>query len=222
MVATLAISQNPYKLNLMKATLPNWELRFCQTRGLRYGSLQTRDTCPMLLYWNSTKIAGNFAFNIELLIALLNSFRCTSIQRLFCTFWDHYDMKGAELNKVIVWTWNVFRFSFLASITVNFLCNDDRKCFLVCFSRIAMAVTISRKHVREGKRICLLVWCRSYRSRATDGWRWSGIEWNSKTWTVEGRIKNQIQKQWHLSGFSCVVKHLYSRIYLITLLLVTL
>ncbi len=51
-----------------------------------------------------------------------------------------------------------FRFSILASITVNFLCNEDRKCFVVvCFSRIAMAITISRKHVREGKRICLLV-----------------------------------------------------------------
>ncbi len=51
-----------------------------------------------------------------------------------------------------------FRFSFLASVIVNFLRSDGEKCYVaVCFSRIAIAITTSKKHVREGRRICLFV-----------------------------------------------------------------
>ncbi len=45
------------------------------------------------------------------------------------------------------------------AIVVNFLRVNNEKCFLiVCLSKIVIAITISRKLVRKGKRICLLVY----------------------------------------------------------------
>jgi hypothetical protein len=43
-------------------------------------------------------------------------------------------------------------------IVVNFLCVNNRKCFVVvCFFRIAITITTSRKHVRKDRKICLFV-----------------------------------------------------------------
>jgi hypothetical protein len=53
----------------------------------------------------------------------------------------------------------MFTFSFLDSVTVNFLSNDNRKYYsiAVCSYNIAIAITTSRKHVGESRRFCLFV-----------------------------------------------------------------
>jgi hypothetical protein len=57
-----------------------------------------------------------------------------------------------------MWAHENFRLSFLDSIIVNFLRNDNEKTFIyVCFSNITIAITTLRKHVRESRKICLLV-----------------------------------------------------------------
>ncbi len=70
-------------------------------------------------------------------------------------------------------------------IVVNFLRVNSEKCFIVvCFSKIVIAITISRKLVRKGKRICLFVYYAKLISAELQMIvKGSGIEGGLEPWT---------------------------------------
>jgi len=81
---------------------------------------------------------------------------------------------------------------FLA--VVNFLhVNSENHFVIVCVSKIVAAITISRKHVRMGKKSCLFV----YYVELLDTKLWMAEEGATlngglKTRTVQGKIRRKI------------------------------
>jgi hypothetical protein len=81
-------------------------------------------------------------------------------------------------------------------VVINFLCvNSGNYSFTVCFSRIAIAITASRKLMRMGKKICFFVYYAKLISAelqmAVEG---AALKGGLEPWMVEDRIKRGILK----------------------------
>ncbi len=81
-------------------------------------------------------------------------------------------------------------------MVINFLCvNSGNYSFTVCFSRIAIAITASRKLMRMGKKICFFVYYAKLISAelqmAVEG---AALKGGLEPWMVEDRIKRGILK----------------------------
>jgi hypothetical protein len=81
---------------------------------------------------------------------------------------------------------------FLA--VINFLHVNSKNHFvIVCFSKIVAAITISRKHMRMGKKSCLFVYY--VKLIGTKLWmveKGATLNGGLKTRTVQGRIRRKI------------------------------
>ncbi len=81
-------------------------------------------------------------------------------------------------------------------VIVNFLhVNDENYFVTVCFSKIAVAIIISRKLVRMGRKFCLFVYYVELIS--TELWmpeEGATLNGGLEIWTVEGRVRRGIRK----------------------------
>jgi hypothetical protein len=85
----------------------------------------------------------------------------------------------------------------LFSVTTNFLrVNGGKYSIVVCFSKIVITITTSRKLVRMGKRICLFVYYAKLISvelqMDVEG---VALKGGLEHWTVEGMIRRGILQQ---------------------------
>ncbi len=81
-------------------------------------------------------------------------------------------------------------------VAINFLRVNNKNYFVVvCFSRIATTITSSRKLVRMGKKICLIVYYVKF--IGTKIWMVKesvALKKGLELWMVEGRITREIRK----------------------------